>query len=130
MVVLRRGSAVACHWDRNLEYEGRVGGSHRRGIVSAAIGQRTGVEWGGHRMKATTTALRIVIYEGAPAAALDQPSRFEIMRLLLERGYHVACVRSDREDFDFNSDPLVLLGRFGGNQIRPDLNSDNGHHLR
>ncbi len=65
-------------------------------------------------MKSVAPVLRVVLYEGAGAAPLPDGERFEITRLLLEKGYSVTRSRNGGRVSDSNAASLIVLGRFAG----------------
>ncbi len=56
--------------------------------------------------------LRVVLYEGPGAAALDATLRFEILSALLDRGYEVTVPVSGGRVSPQDTAPLVVLGLF------------------
>src|SRR5690348_10764881 len=60
-------------------------------------------------------SLRVVLYEGAGAAPLENGRRFEITRTLLEKGYGVTRCREGGKVSDAAaSGTLLVLGQFDG----------------
>jgi Pyruvate/2-oxoacid:ferredoxin oxidoreductase delta subunit len=80
-------------------------------------------------MKALQTpTVRIVIYEGAGAAALDAGSRFELTRTLLNAGYTVTCTGGANTMAPgvvapVGESTLIVLGRFAST---PDVEDVEG----
>ena len=56
--------------------------------------------------------LRVVLYEGPGAAALDATLRFEVLSALLDRGYEVTVPVSGGRVSPQDTAPLVVLGLF------------------
>jgi Pyruvate/2-oxoacid:ferredoxin oxidoreductase delta subunit len=68
-------------------------------------------------MSASITArspLLVVLYEGAGAMPLDAEARFEITRVLLEKGYRIITTRAGRSGTTSGERQVLVLGRFTG----------------
>jgi len=63
---------------------------------------------------AAGSPLLVVLYEGAGAQPLDAPTRFEVMRALLEQGYRVIATRAGRAGTTPGERRVLVLGRFTG----------------
>lgn len=70
--------------------------------------------------------LRIVLYEGASAVPLDSARRFDVMRLLLERGYAVTRTRQGGHVSEAATGTLVVLGQFAERQPPEDQLAPTG----
>ena len=68
--------------------------------------------------------VQVVLYEGVGSTELSEEARFEVMSILLDKGYAVARsgqgARSGRGD----DEPLLVLGDFGGEA--PALEDERG----
>ncbi len=69
--------------------------------------------------------LRVVLYEGPGAAALDATLRFEILSALLDRGYEVTVPVSGGRVSPPDAAPLVVLGLFD-QEAPPQAQDGNG----
>ncbi|MEO8351005.1 MAG: ferredoxin family protein [Chthoniobacteraceae bacterium] len=63
-------------------------------------------------MSLTNPALRIILYEGSGADALEDESRYSIMSALLERGYTVTRSSGERAVAQGDQSPMLVLGHF------------------
>ncbi len=70
--------------------------------------------------------LRVVLYEGASAVPLDSARRFDVMRLLLERGYAVTRTRQGGHVSDAATGTLVVLGQFAERRPPEDQLAPSG----
>ena len=61
-------------------------------------------------------SLRIALYEGTGSTSLDGSRRYEIMRTLLEKGYHVTCIRSGGQVSEVTNGSMIVLGQFENGQ--------------
>jgi NAD-dependent dihydropyrimidine dehydrogenase PreA subunit len=82
-------------------------------------------------MTATSApALRVILFEGAGARSFTGTERLELLRALLEKGYHTTVVRNGGVVTDAVRGALVVLGRF--NEPKPPTAeaADGSVHLR
>ncbi len=70
--------------------------------------------------------LRVVLYEGASAVPLESARRFDVMRLLLERGYAVTRTRQGGHVSDAATGTLVVLGQFADRRPPEDQLAPTG----
>jgi len=69
-------------------------------------------------------ALRIALYEGAGSRALQGAARAELLKVLLEKGYAVTCVRPGSPVSSIFAGELVVLGQFDEQKPREAEGND------
>ena len=75
------------------------------------------------------STLRVVLYEGDGAQALEAPDRFAAMTALLERGYTVTRSTAGGRVAPADRATLLVLGRFEGGRA-PQAESADGANIR
>src|SRR2546426_976880 len=76
------------------------------------------------------STLRVVLYEGSDAQALEAADRFTAMTALLERGFAVTRVASGGQVAPADRTSLLVLGRFNEGRVPRGEDADGLVNLR
>ena len=76
------------------------------------------------------TTLRVVLYEGDGAQALDATDRFAAMRALLEKGFAITRVAGNGRVSPADRTSLLVLGRFNDGRAPLGEDADGRVNLR